>query len=338
MRFTTKTLKKIVIFTTIFVILNIQFAACAPAADTSQFPISRTAIALKTVVTITVFDEDHEPLIAECVELCEYYEKIFSRTREDSELYQLNAAGEGEVSDELLEVLELALYFCEASGGALDITTGALSDLYAFGTENAGVPSDADLDEALAHVNYKNVEITGNYVKLLDPLAVLDLGAIAKGYIADRLGEFLAERGVESAIIDLGGNIVVLGTKPDGSDYLAGIQFPFEGRDHVITAASVSNTSVVTSGVYERFFIHEDKIYHHILNPQTGYPFENSLLAVSVITPSSAAADALSTSCFALGLEAGMALIESMDDAFAVFITDDFALHYSSGFEDAFIK
>ena len=137
---------------------------------------------------------------------------------------------------------------------------------------------------------------------------------------------------MKHALINLGGNVLALGTKLDGSDYNIGIQKPFDESGEPITSVKISDQSVVTSGIYQRYFQQDGKLYHHILDPKTGYPCENSLYSVSIITDSSLTADALSTTCFLLGYEKGMELINQLDDTDAIFITNDNEIHYSDNF------
>ena len=313
------------------VIIAIILGVRCLSSDYNTDKISDTTFMLDTMVTVTLYSGNSE-LIDRCFDECRRYELIFSRTDERSELYALNHSDSMEVSDDLLSVLKTALSFCEISEGAFDITMGEISDMYSFSSDEHRVPSDEELEEALSHVDYRNIIIEGNTVTRKDPDAVIDLGAAAKGYIADRLAEFLSENGEKSAIIDLGGNIMCLGSKPDGSDFTIGIQYPFRDRTETITNVSVSRKSVVTSGIYERSFEQDGILYHHILNPDTGRPFDNELLAVSIVSDSSAEGDVLSTVCFTLGLEKGLSLIDSTDGAEAVFVTKDYELHYSEGF------
>ena len=164
----------------------------------------------------------------------------------------------------------------------------------------------------------------------------MDLGGIAKGYIADQVKEFLISGGASGGIIDLGGNILAFGRKPDGSDFRIGIQDPFGGRGSSIGVLTMKEGSLVTSGIYERFFEQNGRKYHHIFDVRTGYPVDNSLAGVSIMTQESAAGDALSTAVFALGLEKGMALVEGMDGVEAIFITRDKEVYISSGIRESF--
>lgn len=266
------------------------------------------------------------------------YEHLFSATIEGSDIWNINHSdGSGVlVSDDTISLLETALYYSELSDGMVDLTVRPLSELWDFGSENdPHVPDDAAIREALSHVDYHAVMLDGNIVILTDPDAAIDLGFIAKGYIADRLKEYLVAQHVESACISLGGNLVTIGSKPDKSPYRIGIQKPFADEGEIITAVTVTDCSVVSSGIYERYFYEDDKRYHHLLNTQTGYPEDNQIAGVTILAPTSLEADALSTTCYFLGLNKGMQFIESLDNVEALFITEDGTLHRTAGFPDA---
>ena len=298
-------------------------------------PISKTTFALNTAVTITLYGNYDESLIDACFDLCRQYELIFSRTDERSELYRLNASRSMEVSDELLELIKISLYYGELSDGKLDITIGEVSSMWNFQTDSPALPDSAELEEALSHVDWSKIEIEGNTVTIEDPKAVIDLGAVAKGYIADKLKEYLISQGVDRAIINLGGNILCVGKRSVSSDFVIGLQYPFESSETIATIG-IDDMSVVTSGVYERCFTLDGTLYHHILDTDTGYPVMNGLVSVTIISENSVDGDALSTSVFALGLEDGLRLIDSLDGVYAVFITDDMQLHFSDGLLDRF--
>ena len=325
------------IFTLTFLLI-FSLSSCASISRQGSEKYSKTGFYLDTVVTVTVYSEDDSLYLDECLALCGEYEKIFSRTDPESELYKLNSQDSAELSPALSELIKTALDYCEISGGRFDITMGAISDMYAFSSDSPVFPSDEAIADALEHIGYEKVSLEGNSAALNDSETVIDLGAIAKGYIADALAEFLRSRGVESAIIDLGGNILCLGSKPNGSDFKIGIQYPYRDSSQLIDTLSVSDMSIVTSGVYQRWFEHKGETYHHILDPNTGRSLNNGLISVSIISPSSTDCDALSTTAFAMGLDEGMALINSLPDTWAVFITEDMELHYSEGFEERFGK
>ena len=184
------------------------------------------------------------------------------------------------------------------------------------------------------HANFKNPDdIQNNTVQLTDPYTQIDLGAIAKGYIADRIKDYLEEQGVKHATINLGGNIQTIGTKPDGSDYNIGIQKPFDETGEPITSVKIKDKSIVTTGIYQRYFEQDGTLYHHVLDPRTGMPCDTDLYSVSIITDSSLTADAMSTVCCLMGYQESMNVISQLDNVDAVFVTDDGNIKYSSNFQ-----
>ena len=312
------------------------------AAD-SREPISATAIKLNTAVTVTIYDSNDKNLLTECMNLCDKYEKIFSRTASDSELYQLNhrelAPVEGtentyQVSDDLAELVSEGLDYSELSEGAFDIAIEPLTSLWDFTAEDPQVPEDSLIQAALPKCDYHNISVDKdkNEITLKTDDTAIELGAIAKGYIADRLKDYLVSQNVKSAIINLGGNVLCIGEKPDNSAFKIGIQKPFADRSETIAVMDIKDKSVVSSGIYERCFEQNGTLYHHLLNPETGYPYDNGLIAVTIISDKSVDGDALSTTCFALGLEDGMKLAESLDDVQAFFVTSDYEIHYTKDF------
>ena len=313
--------------TLILTVLVITFiTGCRRTAE----PVTETDFYLDTVVQITLYDTDGRNSciqnIRECFELIDRYECLFSATKEDSDIWNINHSNGNpvSVSDDTISLLHTAIYYSELSEGKVDLTVLPLSELWDFGSEgNSHIPDDNAIQEAISHINYRTVHIEGNTVKLLDSDTAIDLGFIAKGYIADRLKEYLLEQGVKSACINLGGNLITIGTKPDGQPYRIGIQKPFSDEGEIITAIDVTDYSVVSSGVYERYFYEDGVLYHHLLDPATGYPANNNIAGVTILTPSSVDADALSTTCFFLGIDAGMELIESLEDVEVLFITMD---------------
>lgn len=310
--------------------LALSLGACrAQPAESQQVQ----GFALDTIITVTAYGDAEPDVLQGCLELCRDYELIFSRTNENSELYRLNAAGGGTVSEPMREVLEAALACCARTGGRFDITLGGVSALYGFSSEHPSAPSAAELAEAMTHVGYEKLTLEGNELTVADPDTVIDLGAIAKGYIADRMKDYLLENGVEHALLSLGGNIVCVGGKPDGSSFRVGVQYPEAGSRETVAVLALTEGSVVTSGVYERAFTQDGVTYHHLLDPATGRPIENGLLSVTIIADQSMDADALSTAVFALGLEEGMALLDSLDGVYGILVTEDLALHCSAGAE-----
>ena len=323
-----------------FFVLTILVTLFLTGCRRNVEPVSQIGFYLDTVVQITLYDNgiDESRIrnnIQACFSLIDEYEHLFSATIEGSDIWNINHS-DGKpvtVSDDTIRLLRTALYYSELSDGRVDLTVQPLSELWNFGSEgNTHIPDKSAIEEALSHIDYHIVQIDGNTVTLPDPHAAIDLGFIAKGYIADRLKDYLLEQGVDSACISLGGNLITIGTKPDGQPYRIGIQKPFADEGETIATFNVTDASVVSSGIYERYFYDDNILYHHLLDTKTGYPADNNIAGVSILTPASVDADALSTTCYFLGLDEGMELIESLDDTEALFITIDGTLHPSSGF------
>lgn len=310
------------------------------AGQSSNF-ITKSAFLLNTEVSITIYDKQEEAILQDCMDLISRYEKIFSRTDDTSELYALNhgtAPHDGltyRVSEELADIINKGISYGKLSGGAFDISIAPVSSLWNFLSSDPVLPDPEALKKALTFVDYRNIKVEGTSVSFAKEGMAIDLGGIAKGYIADRVKELLQTEGVKSAMINLGGNVLCVGKKPDGTPFRVGIQKPFAERNETLAILEIDDLSVVSSGVYERYFKLDDVIYHHILDPKTGYPYQNDLTAVTIVSKKSTDGDGLSTSCFALGLNEGLKLIESIPDTYAAFVTADDQIHYSNGFQTA---
>jgi thiamine biosynthesis lipoprotein len=296
---------------------------------------------LNTVITINLYDKQDEALLQECFDLISKYENIYSRTSEHSELYTLNhgtAPYNGltyQISDELGDLIKYGLYYSKLSSGAFDISVAPITSLWDFIALNPVLPKEEDILTALSTVNYEYIQLEENNITFTKKDVGLDLGAIAKGYIADRIKELLINNGVHSAMINLGGNVLCIGEKTEGIPFQVGIQKPFADRNEIIAVMEINDLSVVSSGIYERYFTLDGVSYHHILNPKTGYPYDNDLVSVTIISNKSVDGDGLSTTCFALGLDKGLKLIASLPGTYAVFITKDYEIYYSKGFKEA---
>ncbi len=286
-----------------------------------------TGVYFDTVVTLTAYGT---PVPKEALELCRRYDSLLSPTNENSDVYILNVSGEYGVQKETADIIKTALRYCEESKGKFDITVRPLSALWNFGTENPTVPKEDDIKSALAKVDYNNIEIKGNTVTLKKG-AQIDLGGIAKGYIADKILEIYNKNSV-SGIIDLGGNILTAGEKPNKKTFAVGIKKPYTQNENIATVELYSG-SVATCGVYERYFEADNNRYHHILDTASGYPVENGLDSVTVIAESSTDADALSTLLFVLGEEKAQEYLQIRTDVHGVFIRSDGTLLVSQGLE-----
>lgn len=305
----------------------------------ADLPISKTDFYLGTVITIKIYDKEDEAILEKAFEKIKDIENKMSIDIEESEVSKINEnAGLNfvEISEDTFNVIEESIYYSELSKGYFDITIGPLVKLWNIGSESARVPLQEEINTNLNKIDYKNILFNkeNKSVMLKNKDMVIDLGGIAKGYIADEIVKVLKDNGVNSAIIDLGGNIFALGNKDNNKKWTIAIQNPFSIRGEYVGIIEVENSSIVTSGVYERFLEYKGKKYHHILNPYTGYPVENDLAGVSIISDKSIDGDALSTSIFSLGLKDGIELVEKIDNVEAVFITNDKGVYITSGLKD----
>lgn len=342
------------IFSLIFLlVLAAPLAGCSPLATNNIAenqeiePVAKTAFLMGTIVKITIYDEgkEVEPILQNVFNRISKIEDkmTINKDTEKSEIIQLNSKAGKEytkLSQDTFYVLEKGEHYSAISNGKYDITIGPLVKLWNIGTENARLPEEIELNNARSLVNYKNLILDKENLsaKLNIPGMIVDLGSIAKGYAADEAAKILEEAGIEHAVINLGGNILTLNTKPDGTYWRFGLQDPLAPRGKYMGIVMLNDQALVSSGIYERYFQLNGKRYHHILNPKTGYPEENSLLSISIITKNSIDADGLSTTIFLLGLEEGMKMIEDLPGTEAIFITSDNKVYLSSGIDEKTFK
>ena len=317
-------------------LLLLTLTACGQG-ETAAEPASvqKTNFQMDTVVTITLYDWTDESAIDAAFREISRLEDLLSVEKEGSDLDRLaKAAGQDwvEIAPETQEVLELAKTYYEVSGGLLDVTAGPLIDLWDI-NHGGHYPTREELDEALPLIGCDDLLLEDGRAYLARPGMKADLGAVAKGYIADRVKDLLLDLGVEHAVLDLGRNILLIGGKTEDAPFRIGVQDPNGEQGELLAVLETSDKSLVTSGVYERYFEYEGKRYHHILDPETGYPADNGLAAVSILSDDSAQGDALSTTCLLLGQEKGLALIESLPGVEALFVDNDGGLTASSGFD-----
>ncbi len=294
------------------VVLSLSLTACKSEKVTKQ------SFAFDTVVTITA-DKKYEKEISEALSMCGDYELVFSRTNEKSELYKVNSGEKNDLSPDLEKAVEASLLFSSLTDGAFDITVSPLIDLWDVKNRTTP-PSQEEIEKALQNVGYKNVKSA--------PFSrddkILDMGAIAKGYIANKLVEYFKEKGAKDVIIDLGGNVALIG------EHTVGIRNP-QNPDEIFAVIKAKDKSVVTSGAYQRYFDYNEKRYHHIIDPKTGFPADNNILSVTVVSPSSMIADALSTSIYIMG-ESALSLCEEFEDTDAIIIRKDMSTITTDGF------
>lgn len=334
-----KTISKLLILP---LLLCLIFTGCKQESA----PVSLSNFFFDTVITITVYDDDKtaaNTAIESCFALCEKYENLFSRQIETSDISKINKNSQTPVSidGDTMNLLITALEFQDITP-AFNINMGNISDLWDF-TGNPHIPDEKDIQTLLSYVHPGKLqtEIADNsdseYIydngileintqektaTLKVPEVSIDLGGIAKGFVAERLKENLREHGIGNAIVYLGGNVDVMGTKPDGSPFIIGIKNPDESSEEPITVVEGSDISVVTSGNYERYFEKDGVRYHHILDPATGHPADSGLSSVTITGPESVVCDALSTLCFVLGHEKSLDLLQSFPGYEGIFMDE----------------
>lgn len=305
---------------------------------------------------------DIENLLATCMSMCSEYENVFSRTLETSELYKLNHnpdfinGADLYVSDTLSECITKTLEYSGVFGIKYSIMSGTLCDLWDYNNET--IPENDDIVSNCIAIDAYKLTVINNRIKLtfnvenfkqsaekygyvnlandtgtniLMPNVEINLGSSAKGYIADKICEYLKDNGINDAIIDLGGNIVVIGDKYDGSMYKIGIKKPFSEENESYAVCKVADKAVVTSGIYERYFEKNGTIYHHIIDCSTGYPVSNDILSVTIITDDSLLADCYSTGCLLIGKDNALTLINDTEGVECVIIDKSYNIHLSNG-------
>ena len=304
-------------------------------------PLDRTVYIFGTIANFRLYGIQANKAIEETVQRLNEIDDKISVFKQDSEISRINfCSGElpQKVSKDTLKLIRNAVKYSEISEGTFDPTIRPLTALWQIGTENAHVPSKEKISENLRLVDYKSVIIddkTGT-VGLIKKGQSIDLGGIAKGYAADEAADIFKKHKIKNAIIDLGGNILVVGKKIDGSQWRVGVQNPFRQRGTFIGVLSLEDKSVVTSGNYERYFEENGKRYHHIIDPKTGYPCESDIVSATIISDKSIDGDGLSTGIYILGVEKAMDLIEKMNGIDAILITKNKEVYVSSGVREKF--
>ena len=311
------------IFSLILIISSSLLSACEMPVTVINDPVTVAGFKLNTYVAISGYTSNStKDTLNECLNLCDKYELMFSRTLTDSILYKVNNRETNRIPKELAELIQKGIEMGDLSDGAFDITIGSVSSLWDFTADNPKVPNATDISNALNYIDYTKIALTPvnddseDYTIGMPEGFIIDLGAIAKGYIADRLKDFLIEKNINNAVINLG------------------IKKPFTQSEETLMTVKLNNKSAVSSGTYERYFNEDSNFYHHILNPTTGYPYNNGLTQVTIISDQSIDGDCLSTTCFVLGLEKGLELIETLENTEAVFVMADGDIIYSSGMQD----
>lgn len=307
-------------------------SACGPGAVKEE-PFIEEFLAMDTAMRLTVYGQGAGEAAGLARERVLELEALLSVTDENSDICAANRNGGGVLHADTAALLERALALCGETGGALDVSIYPVVRAWGFTTGAYRVPEEAELAALLERVDYTRISLEGTVLTLPEGME-LDLGAVAKGWTGDRLMELLRREGITSAIVELGGNVQALGSKPDGSPWRVAVQAP-DGSGYA-GALEITDCAAVTSGGYQRYFEQDGETYCHIIDPAGGRPARSGLASVTVVAEEGAAADALSTALFVLGRERGEALWRERGGFECVFIGEDGSVAVTQGLEGRF--
>ena len=295
--------------------------------ETVNRECTRQLFAMDTVMSFTAYGKNSEQAVDAAVKEVQRLDELLSTGNPDSEVSAINTKGSGTLSDDTKTILTEAMEIYRETDGLFDVTIYPLMQLWGFPTQEYHVPTESELQEALAKVDASQIVIEGDRVTL-GTGQQMDLGGIAKGYTSARIMEIYREYGITSGMVSLGGNVQTLGTRPDGKDWNIGIQNPDGQQGSLLAALPVENKAVITSGGYERYFEEDGNTYIHILNPKTGYPADSGLVSVSIISENGMLADALSTSLYLMGEEKAAEYWRAHVDDFDMILEDKDGILY----------
>ena len=303
------------------------------SAESSPEPVQGTFFAMDTVMDFTIYGESG--LIDQSESLITSLESLVSVTDADSELYAINQTGSGMLTEEASSLMEQALEICRRTDGALDLSIYPIVRAWGFTAGSYQVPDEAEIQALLPLVDYRKIQYDAADGDVTLPVGMkIDLGSVAKGYAGQLVAQMLREHGVQSALLNLGGNVQTVGTKPDGSPWQIGIKDP-QGEDAMMVL-SVEDQAVVTSGGYERYFEQDGQTYWHIMDPSTGHPADSGLISVTIVGDEGVVCDGLSTALFVMGLEKAADLWAQSGDFEAVFVTASGEVYITEGLRDRF--
>lgn len=314
-------------------LLSAAFLLTGCSGAPAQGPETATFFAMDTAMDFTVYGD--AALLDEAETLIGSLEEQVSVTDEHSDIYAIDHTGSGSLSGNAAELMEQALELCRRTGGALDISVYPIVRAWGFTTGSYQVPDEETIQSLLPLVDYTQIQYdAATGVVTLPEGMEIDLGSVAKGYAGQLAAQILREHGVQSALLNLGGNVQTVGTKPDGSPWQIGIKDP-QGEDAMMVL-SVEDQAVVTSGGYERYFEQDGQTYWHIMDPSTGHPADSGLLSVTIVGKQGIICDGLSTSLFVMGLEKAADLWAQSCDFEAVFVTASGKVYITEGLQDRF--
>lgn len=289
----------------LFLCVIILLPGCAVSEEKKT---EREIFAMDTIMNLTFYGENGEQAMTAAVSEIQQLEKTLSVTKADSEISKINAAGGKKVtvSKETYDLLSACIQYGNDTDGLFDISIYPLVKLWGFTTEKYRVPDKAERDAVIKKIDYKKIELLSDYQVRIPSGMAIDLGAAAKGYLSQKIIDLCKEKKVISCILSLGGNVQTIGMKPDDTEYTVGITDPSDGSS-IYGAVKVKDKAVITSGIYQRNFKKDGKLYHHIMDKRTGMPADNNLASVTVIAENGAMADAYATALSVMGEEKAIA-------------------------------
>ena len=306
--------------------------------NSSDTEASKDIFAMDTYMTVTAYGENAQDAVDAAEAEIERLDTLLSTGNADSEIAKLNEQKSATLSEDGGYLVKRALELNKETDGAFDIAIYPVMEAWGFPTQNFRVPSADELADLLKHVDASKILYDADTRKISfeDEQIKIDLGGIAKGYTSSRIMEIFKENGIESGLVNLGGNVQALGTKTDGSNWRVAVQSPDDTEDY-LGVLSIQDKAVITSGGYERYFEQDGVTYHHIIDPKTGYPAENGLVSVTIVSEDGTLADGLSTSLFVMGKEKATEFWRAHSDKFdAVLVTDDGTIYVTEGLKDSF--
>lgn len=306
-------------------VFAVFLASCSAASSNGH--LQRSGMYYDTVVTIDLYGKDNGVLSAamdECMNMCGRYEKLFNKNDTESDIASINSKKTGvKVDHDTALMINESLKYCELSDGMFDISVKPLTDLWDFHSQKGNIPDPHSLKQALPAVDFRQIFVDEkNDIVTVGENTAIDPGGSAKGYIADALAAYLSGCDITGAIINIGGDIQTVGSKPDNEPFVIGVRDPFNKED-VLIPLKLNGQAVATSGIYERSFTAAGKRYHHILDPESGYPAETDVESATVITSRALDADCLGTICILEGSNSALCLIDNTKDTEAVLILTD---------------
>ena len=334
-------MKKIIILLTCAILLcgcgNGNMVKSQKTTQNNEQKYTSELFAMDTYMEITAYGDNAKEAVAKASARINELDGMLSTGNSDSEVSKLNSEKELKLSEDVGNIMERSLEISESTGGVFNPAIYPIMQLWGFDTKNYKVPNKKELESTLKNINESKIKYDSKTrVAKLDKKMKIDFGGIAKGYTSSEVVKVFKNNGIKSGLVSLGGNVQALGAKPDGSKWKVAVQNP-DSDESYIGVLEIAGKAVITSGGYERYFEKDAVTYHHIIDPSTGYPAENGLISVTIVSADGTLADGLSTSLFVMGKDKAVDYWRTYSDEFdMILLTDDEQLYVSEGIKDSF--